>query len=66
MKIQKTIIGFCIIIFFILLTGTLCSQTPYYSLKFNITDNSPKDYIYAVKEHICKFAYDPVVPSGDY
>ncbi len=66
MKIQKTISGFCLLILLNILTGSLFSQTPYYSLKLNITDTETKDYIYLIKEHVCKFDYKPVIRSGDY
>ncbi len=66
MKIQKIISAFCILIFFNILTGSLISQTPYYSIKFNLTDSSKESYLYSIKEHVCEFDYKPVVRSGNY
>jgi hypothetical protein len=66
MKIQKTKSAYCIFIIFIILTGSLFSQTPYYSLKFNITDTSKISYMYSITENLCKFDYKPFIASGDY
>ena len=52
MKIQKIISAFCILIFFNILIGRLISQTPYYSVKFNLTDTSKESYIYLIKKNM--------------
>ncbi len=57
------------IIFFVyvFIAVSVCfAQTPYYSVKFTITESHDKNSAYSISERRCSFKYKPVVPSGDY
>ena len=66
MKINRFISLTLIIFLFSLINYNLYAQSPYSSVKFVLCDTSQKNYIYTIKEYVCNFAYEPVVPSGDY
>ena len=66
MKINRFISLTLIIFLFSLINYNLYAQSPYSSVKFELSDTSQKNYIYTVNEYICSFNYEPVVPSGDY
>jgi hypothetical protein len=52
---------------YIFITVSLCyTQTPYYSVKFTITESHDKNSAYTISERRCSFKYKPVIPSGDY
>lgn len=42
------------------------SQSPYYTIKFSVTDASSGGYVYTIAKQVCEFDYKPVINSGDY
>lgn len=56
----------CAAIYFCITVPTILSQSPYSSVKFELSDTSQKNYTYTVNQYICNFNYEPVVPSGNY
>ncbi|MBZ0201996.1 MAG: hypothetical protein K8I03_03160 [Ignavibacteria bacterium] len=54
--------------FLFLFNSALLSQSPFYSIKFNVNPSpfAPENASYSVSWQSCEFDYDPVIPSGNY
>lgn len=49
--------------------GSGFAQSPYFSIKFTVTESPPEKMnlaSYEITSETCNFEYDPFVPSGDY
>lgn len=50
-------------------TGSNFAQSPYFSIKFTVTESPPEKMnlaSYEITAETCNFEYKPFVPSGDY
>ena len=54
-----------IILFILLLSCSLYSQSPYYSIQFSVKDTDGSE-VTSITQKVCHFEYTPVIPSGDY